>query len=88
MSFGGAVSAMLTSLKNNKRPRVSAFEKIKGYEHTPYKKGKIEKKATPHQLKLIREKIQKENKRNTIIMVITFLALFFGFVLLFFWLKF
>jgi hypothetical protein len=29
MSFGGAVSAMITSLKNNKRDRVSAFDKMK-----------------------------------------------------------
>ena len=31
MSFGGAVSAMVTSLKNNKRKRVSAFEKLERF---------------------------------------------------------
>lgn len=29
MSFGGAVSAMMTSLKNNKRARISTFKKLK-----------------------------------------------------------
>ena len=88
MSFGGAVSAMLTSLKNNKRSRVSAFEKIKGYENIPYKKGKIEKKATPLQLKEIREKLQKENKRNTIIIVITAIIVAVILVILFYYVKF
>ncbi len=32
MSFGGAVSAMISSLKNNKRNRVSAFDKLKNYK--------------------------------------------------------
>ncbi|WGH74292.1 hypothetical protein P8625_09200 [Tenacibaculum tangerinum] len=32
MSFGGAVSAMITSLKNNKRKRVSAFEKLERFQ--------------------------------------------------------
>ena len=32
MSFGGAVGAMITSLKNNKRTRVSAFDKLKNYK--------------------------------------------------------
>ena len=70
MSFGGAVSAMVTSLKNNKRPRVSAFKRLKGYENVKYKKGKIEKKATPQQLKEIRERIQKENKKERIFTIV------------------
>ena len=62
MGFGGSVSAMISSLKNNKRSRVSTFDKLKRYENAKYKKGKIEKKATPQQLKEIRERLQKENK--------------------------
>ncbi|MCB0459325.1 MAG: hypothetical protein R2821_02395 [Flavobacteriaceae bacterium] len=88
MSFGGAVSAMLTSLKNNKRSRVSAFEKIKGYENIPYKKGKIEKKATPLQLKEIREKLQKENKMNTVIVTIVSIIVAVILVVLFYYVKF
>jgi len=80
MGFGGSVSAMITSLKNNKRPRVSTFKKLRGYENVKYKEGRIEKKATPQQLKEIREKLQKENKRNLTItltlLVITITAVF------------
>ncbi len=72
MGFGGSVAGMIASLKNNKRSRVSTFKKLKGYENISYKKGKIEKKATPKQLKEIREKLQKENKRNLIITVTVF----------------
>ena len=35
MSFGGAVSAMITSLKNNKRDRKSRFDKKGGDMKTP-----------------------------------------------------
>ncbi len=69
MGFGGSVSAMISSLKNNKRSRVRTFDKLKRYENVKYKKGKIEKKATPQQLKEIRERIQKENRRIFIITI-------------------
>ena len=75
MSFGGAVSAMMTSLKNNKRTRVSAFNKLKGYDGIKYKKGRIEKKATPEQLKKIREKLQRENKKDLLITIIVIVSL-------------
>ena len=75
MGFGGSVSAMITSLKNNKRSRASVLEKLKEYENIKYKEGKIEKKATPQQLKEIRERLQKENKR-TRILTITILSIF------------
>jgi len=69
MGFGGSVSAMVSSLKNNKRPRVSTFSKLKRYENVKYKKGSIEKKATPQQLKEIRERLQKENKKSLTISI-------------------
>ena len=75
MSFGGSVASMITTLKNNKRPRGSVLKKLKSYQNANYKKGRIEKKATLQQLKEIRERLQKENKRNrrvTIILVISF----------------
>ncbi len=86
MSFGGSVSAMVTTLKNNKRPRVSAFKKIKEYQGVKYKKGTIDKKASPQLLKEIREKIQKENKKNALVAIIsitsivTMLYILFNFV--------
>jgi len=36
MGFGGSVGAMLTSLKNNKRTRVSTFKKLKDYKNVNY----------------------------------------------------
>ncbi len=67
MSFGGSVSAMITSLKNNKRSRKSTFDKLKAYEKVTVTKVEFENTATPEQLKEIRVRLQKENKRNRII---------------------
>ena len=80
MGFGGAVSAMQTSLKNNKRSKVSAFKKMERFSDVKYKKGTIDKKASPALLKQIRENIQKENKRNsriTIIIISSILIILF-----------
>ena len=71
MSFGGAVSAMATSLKNNKRPRVSAFKKLEVYKDFKYKKGTFDKKASPQQLREIREHLQKKNKKDSVIAIIS-----------------
>ena len=71
MSFGGAVSAMVTSLKNNKRSRVSAFKKMEGYADVKYKEGTIDKKASAQQLREIRERLQRENKRDSYIAIIS-----------------
>jgi len=82
MSFGGSVSAMVTTLKNNKRSRVSTFKKMKNYQNVKCKKGTIDKKASPQLLK----EIQKENKKNKLIAIIsttsivTILYILFNFV--------
>ncbi|MDY0780911.1 hypothetical protein [Tenacibaculum sp. IB213877] len=74
MSFGGAVSAMITSLKNNKRPRKSVFDKLE--KNTGALSGKLyfDKKATQKQLSEIKQRLQKENRiritRNIIIFLI------------------
>ena len=60
MSFGGAVAAMITSLKNNKRNRVSAFEKMDGFETDTHTKLHFDKSASQKQLLEIKKKIQKE----------------------------
>ncbi len=86
MGFGGSVSAMISSLKNNKRSRTSTFEKLKKYEKSTYKKELIEKKATPQQLKEIRERLQKENKRRrikTIAVMVIFAIVLVALLLLF-----
>ena len=80
MSFGGAVSAMITSLKNNKQSRRSTFDKLKNYKKTTCTKVEFEKKATPEQLQEIRERLQKENRKNlvfTLTFTITLTVLLF-----------
>jgi hypothetical protein len=59
-----SISGMITSLKNNKRNRVSTFDKLKNF-----KKGKsiqvaFDKEASSYQLKKIKEKLQEENKKS------------------------
>lgn len=76
MGFGGSVGAMITSLKNNKRSRTSTFKKLKDYKNVDYGEGKIDKKATPHQLKEIREKLQKENRKKLINTILYFVISF------------
>ncbi|WP_282021188.1 hypothetical protein [Tenacibaculum aiptasiae] len=73
MSFGGAVSAMITSLKNNKRNRVSTFEKIEGYETDSNTKLHFDKSASQQQLNQIKNKIQKENQLALIKRIIFFI---------------
>lgn len=68
MGFGGSTLAMITSLKNNNRRRKKKpFENIKayiGYGNNVFnKKHPNYKKATEEQLKVIREKVQKENRK-------------------------
>ncbi|MGB5941514.1 MAG: hypothetical protein WBG71_01405 [Leeuwenhoekiella sp.] len=67
MSFGGATSAMITSLKNNKRLRESLFEKK--YDDTRLlteKKFKDHKKITPAVRKAIRERLQRQKRVHTL----------------------
>lgn len=64
MGFGGSAAAMITSLKNNKRTRVSTFKKMKDFKEGKNIQVSFDKKATPQQLKRIREKLQSENKKK------------------------
>ena len=76
MSSGGSIAAMITSLKNNKRPRKSALKKYKNY--TFERKGKLhfDKKASQKQLILIRERIRLENRRRMRMYIILFISFF------------
>lgn len=82
----GSIAAMITTLKNNKRTRVSTFEKMKNFKEGKNIQVYFDKNATPHQLKNIREKLQKENskklKRNLILFgtVMAAIIYFVGFV--------
>ena len=64
MGFGGSAAAMITSLKNNKRTRVSTFQKIKDFKEGKNIQVSFDKKATPQQLQRIREKLQSENRKK------------------------
>jgi hypothetical protein len=83
MSFGGAVGSMLTSLKNNKRDRKSALKRLKDNPAEYGEDGKLhfEKKATPAQLKKIREDLRRRNKqimiRNVSIIVAIMIVLIY-----------
>ena len=46
MSFGGSVAAMITSLKANKRNRISTFDKIKNHKKSKKSKLYFDKKAS------------------------------------------
>jgi len=73
-----SISAMITSLKNNKRTRVSTFDKIKNFKEGKNIQVSFAKKASPYQLKKIKEKIQDENKRllkRNIIIIITCISI-------------
>jgi hypothetical protein len=63
MSAGGSISAMISSIKNNKRTRKSTFEKL-GKEGRYSRKTKVHFKqnATKSQLREIRERLISQNK--------------------------
>ena len=76
MSFGGAVGAMITSLKNNKRDRKSALKRLKDNPAAYGEEGKLhfENTATPEQLK----KIMIRNV-SIIVVILLLLIYFIGF---------
>ncbi|XRE43638.1 hypothetical protein ACIVBQ_001842 [Tenacibaculum discolor] len=85
MSFGGAVSAMITSLKNNKRKRVSAFDKLERFQKENSDKLYFDKCANKKELDKIRLQILKKNKtqyiKNSIgILIIFSILIYIAFV--------
>jgi len=69
MSFGGAAGAMITSMKNNKRERVSAFKKLESYEGVNHKLY-FEKKASKEMILKLRKKMQKQQQKSFLIKAI------------------
>lgn len=80
MGFGGSVSAMITSLKNNKRKRVSAFEKLERFQKENNDTLHFKKSASKKQLEEIRIKTKRENQivwiKNLVFLVVIFSILF------------
>ncbi len=62
MAGEGFVTHMITSLKNNKRARISTFKKLKDFKKAKKAELHFEKKANPLELKKIKDKILKENE--------------------------
>ena len=77
MSWGGAVQAMITSLKNNARKKRKNYFDGKGMnsEKQDTKHPWLEKKASPEQLEAIRQKVALQKKveliHNVRIMIIS-----------------
>ena len=81
-----SISGMNTSLKNNKRTRVSTFEKMKNFKEGKNIQVSFDKKSTPDRLKRIKETLQAENKKSLkkniiiIIVAISIIIYVIGFV--------
>ena len=86
MAGEGFIAHMIASLKANRRKRTSTFERIKEFKSKSSIQVHFDKKATPHQLKRIKEKLQEENKkslkRNLIILIVAISILIYviGFI--------
>lgn len=82
----GSISAMIASLKNNKRTRVSTFEKIKNFKEGKNIQVHFSERSTPNQLKKIKKKLQNENRkslrRNLFLIILMMLILIYcvGFI--------
>lgn len=82
MGFGGAVQAMITTLKNNEKMR-SKRSKFKTSVGSYRRKQKPEydfPEATPELLETIKEKLQKEQRRRMVIVWVLTVLIFLGLV--------
>lgn len=62
MGFGGATSAMIASLKHNKRTRKTSFEKLERFLKEDNNKLYFDKKSSKQDLERIRKETQKEQR--------------------------
>lgn len=86
MSFGGAVGAMISSLKNNKRERKSAFDKLKNHK-AQNRKLHFDNKASKEDLKKIRQKLLLENRKTNIKNILVFIFILSLFIYFFAFFK-
>ncbi len=71
-----SIAAMITSIKNNKRTRKSAFKKlVKNGSYSTKTKLFFHRNASKIQLRKIKEKLRKENKRVLVRKIATILIL-------------
>lgn len=59
--MAGFIAHMIASLKTNKRSRVSTFDKIKDFKKSKKSQLVFPNKATPRELKKLRNKMQQQN---------------------------
>jgi hypothetical protein len=71
-----SIAAMITSIKNNKRTRKSAFKKlVKNGSYSTKTKLFFHRNASKIQLRKIKETLRKENKRVLVRKIATILIL-------------
>ena len=80
MGFGGSVAGMIVSLKNNKRNRKSAFEKLDRFQKENSDTLHFKNSATQEELEAIKSCIKKENNvlliKNILLFVIALAILY------------
>lgn len=65
MGFGGSVSAMIASIKNNARAkRKTVFDRKYNYKQKEVNDKLLSKKATPRQLEEIRKKVSQQKQKE------------------------
>ncbi|WP_339889929.1 hypothetical protein [uncultured Flavobacterium sp.] len=83
MSGGGAISSMVTSIRNNRRDRKSKLEKLKNTSNN--REDFIDyKKASPELLRKIRTRLQEDNKvknkkaiiKTSVILILIFIIIY------------
>lgn len=88
MSYGGSVLAMITSLKNNARPKHKVKDLLKENDTKNYYKNVElhDKKISPTELSRIKKRIHDESvtetRRNALIFISVFIVIVFLVVLL------
>ena len=88
MGFGGAVRAMITSLKNNARPKRKAFDSIKHHQPYPKVSKKLQDKHfSDDRINQVKQEIKAQAKRDRIIknvtIIVVMMLIAIGSVLLF-----
>jgi hypothetical protein len=87
MSFGGSVLAMITTLKNNSRPKQKLKDLLKENDTKNYYKNVEihDKKISPTELSRIKQRIHDESitetRRNALIFISVFIVIIFLVVL-------
>ena len=75
MGFGGSVSAMIASMKTNKRSRISTFDKIKHLKKGYHTAVHFKNKATPKELEILKLKIQRNHKKEALKKIVLLLII-------------